>query len=76
MYRAIGDKFFAMAKNHSHGVLEGGIARDLGESGSQFWRWKRVLGFSSGESLRFRVFWLEKRPSWTVGRFCDSFLWP
>ena len=45
MYRAIGDKFIAMAKNSSHGALEGGIARDLGESESQFWRLKRVLGF-------------------------------
>ena len=74
MYRAIGDKFFAMAKNRSHGVLEGAIARDLGESGSQFWRLKGVLGFSSGGGSGFRVFRLEKRPPWTVGRFCDGFL--
>ena len=56
MYRAIGDKFIAMAKNSSHGALEGGIARDLGESESQFWRLKRVLGFSSGGGLGLWVF--------------------
>lgn len=76
MYRAIGDKFFAMAKNRSHGVLEGGIASALGESGSQFWRLKCVVGFWRLGGLGFRVVRLEKRPPWTVGRFWEGFLWP
>lgn len=76
MNRAMGDKFFAMAKYCSHGVLEGAFASALGESGSQFRKLKGVSGYWRVSALGFMVLRLEKRPPWTVGRFCEGFLWP